>query len=246
MRLLLLIAIALPSCAIHDMQRTDLAHAALCRQTGSPDLPTYLVRSTAVPGDLPLAVPYIALAGVGDMSHESLAKKIPNYLEEMGWPDIIIWDPEGSQTTGAVSSYLGFGLSTTSLVTQQAISAVALRVAQTSLGLRLGSDSMVMHVHDDARASGILEGDRLVSVDGLEVQTGPNAWGSAHYQVMLRGKVGQPVQLVWIRPGTGRMEGTSTLLPNDRSRLQSLPIAERPRTQYRRVQRPLTQTTRFR
>jgi hypothetical protein len=66
---------------------------------------------------------------------------------------------------------------------------------------------MITQVEDWARASGIQEGDTLISLAGATVKKpAPErvaAWATKRLQVM----PGEDVKAIWIRPGTGRMEG---------------------------------------
>jgi len=81
------------------------------------------------------------------------------------------------------------------------------------MGLRFDDKAMVTDILDSQRVSGIQEGDTILNIDGKTVDTA-NGTLSEYRMASLGFSVGQEVKVVWIRPGTGRMEGVIRLIPN--------------------------------
>jgi hypothetical protein len=81
------------------------------------------------------------------------------------------------------------------------------RLAPVSVGAKWDPAGMLVSVSDAGRASGLLEGDHLVSVDGTPILFGEGWMLSEHYAKLLALKPGDKVKLTWIRPGTGKLEG---------------------------------------
>lgn len=82
------------------------------------------------------------------------------------------------------------------------------RLAPVCVGAKWDPAGMLVSVSDAGRASGLLEGDHLVSVDGTPILFGEGWMLSEHYAKLLALKPGDEVKLTWIRPGTGKLEGT--------------------------------------
>jgi len=86
-------------------------------------------------------------------------------------------------------------------------------VSPARLGVRFDDKAMVTDVMDSQRASGIQEGDTILNIDGKSMDAA-NGTMSEYRMALLGFRVGQEVKVVWIRPGTGRMEGVVKLIPN--------------------------------
>jgi hypothetical protein len=66
---------------------------------------------------------------------------------------------------------------------------------------------MVTGIEDWARASGLLEGDTLISLAGAEVKPPAEGRLAPWATTALTVRPGDDVKVIWIRPGAGRMEG---------------------------------------
>lgn len=137
--------------------------------------------------------------------------------------DIAWLEDGGSIYAGSTSSYLGFGVSMSTPHYAHVVVGVLYRIGGAALPLACNDAGMVVTVHDAARRSGVLEGDSLLSIAGKPVAFGEKWIRSAHHEVLLHAKPGDEVELVWVRPGTGRMAGVVSLLANDRRRYLQLP-----------------------
>ncbi|MCC7537866.1 MAG: hypothetical protein IT379_16700 [Deltaproteobacteria bacterium] len=224
---LLAIAVLLLSaaCETGRIKLEDLTHATECRTRAVAGEPTYVVSESSLPTTIAGLVPYVRISGVGTKSAEALVQQVCTRLDEMNNPDVIVYADRGSVATGGVGSYIGFGVSTYQTTYSNVIAATAFRLAPTRLGFGLDDSGMVISVDDRIRSSGLLEGDTVTSVAGQPLERGERWFSSPHYSVLLRGQPDQAVELVWIRPGTGRMSGTSHLLASDRESLRTLPLA---------------------
>ena len=128
-------------------------------------------------------------------------------------PDYMIYREAGAAAAGAVTQPIGMGMFMTTPVYRHGAAAWCYRICPARAGFRVDDNQMLLEVDEAVRkAAGIQEGDTILSVNGKAVK--PDAQGfspaSLHYLTM---EPGQLLTLVWIRPGTGRMEGTSRALP---------------------------------
>lgn len=211
--ILVLTACALtPAC--NNLKHTKCANFDLAMQRPAKTDNPPVFHVSGVPHNLPESTPYVILKGDfdggTDEGHASLLKR---HAKNLGFaPDYLIYAPQGSAYAGTVSTYIGFGVSTSSAVTRPQGIAYCMRELGFSTGLRWDDRNMVTEVSDKARSIGILEGDTLVSIAGSAVSfSGSQAspWSTES----LRWKPGDIVKLIWIRPGTGRMEGELALDP---------------------------------
>ena len=206
-----------------------------CTAESSPTTATRISNLAQLPTNLPVLVPYATVYGMGDLDPEGIIERICEEVENLCWPDLIVhMDAQqfatGSQTSSSQYYYpgafgygvYGFGGSTTETVYENLITAMAFRVAPTRLGIAINNNHMVLVLEDTARAAGLLEGDTIVNVGGRVWGVGADAGNSPHLEVLLSGTPGDLVSVVWIRPGTGRMEGLVKLLENPRFGLDAL------------------------
>jgi hypothetical protein len=226
----LVLALLLPfvcaACQVPSKHRIEFfAHEHLCATTAVEGAKTRMVNASALPSDLASLVPYAGMTITGGVPPAELAARLARRAEELHHPDLITYTDEGSIATGAVSAYVGWGITSTSTTRENVVRATALRLAPTATGIRIDRNGMVTAIREDLRPVGIQEGDTLVSIDGQAVELGDAWFNSPHLAVLLRGRPGQVVDCVWIRPGSGRMNGKVTLVESDRSRLDFLPPA---------------------
>ena len=125
-------------------------------------------------------------------------------------PDFIVVSEPTRQNVGAVHSFNGgFGMSTP--VIQKQITLWGLRYTPARLGITWDSDSlMVTSIRNPGLYdAGLLEGDTLISLDGVpfpKTDSGEQTW---HLRA-LQNRPGQEAEIIWIRPGVGRMAATVT------------------------------------
>lgn len=163
---------------------------------------------------LPALVPYALLSAQSDFGTVDTAKAMISNLSKLGQPpDLLMLQVTGRAYTGSVySGGLSGGFSIP--MYQNTTSAIAYRTAPARLGIQWDASGMVIGLDEAAKPCGILEGDRIVSFAGSPVSLGEEWAQSAHYVKVLDLKPGDEIEIVWIRPGTGRMSGKAKLIPN--------------------------------
>lgn len=210
--LLFLLLAFLPACNYYKHTKLASFDLAMQRPSRTQDPPVF--HASGLPSDLPGATAYAIINGDfdggSDEKHASLLKR---QAATLGFaPDYLIYTPQGSAYAGSVSTYVGFGITTSSPVTRPQGVALCMREIGFSTGLDWDDHGMVTDVADQVRPTGILEGDTLVSIAGAGIKSSgsqPSPWAAE----CLKHKPGDVVKLIWIRPGQGRMEGQATLLP---------------------------------
>lgn len=178
---------------------------------GGEDPPMY--RDSAPPQDMPSYVVYAQVNGDfhggGEASH--MASLVAEIRKRNLAPDFILFASRGAANVGTVTQHVGFGLYSSSPVYRPQASAWCCRMAPSYTGVSLDATCMVIGVDDWARSSGIQEGDTLISIAGASVKS-PSEDRVPEWSVKrLSAKPGTDAKLIWIRPGTGRMEGVLTL-----------------------------------
>ena len=183
----------------------DVAMAFADKAPSEP--PMY--REYAPPADLPAFVVYAQLAGdFHGGSEGSQMRALEREVRERKLaPDFMLYSNRGVANVGTVTQHVGFGIYSSSPVYRPQAAVWCCRLAPSSVGLAYDANQMVTLVEDWARGSGIQEGDTLVSLAGATVKPStPDrlaAWATKRLEVM----PGEDVKAIWIRPGTGRMEG---------------------------------------
>ena len=169
--------------------------------------------------DLPSIVPYAIIYAVRDgTTRGEVAEYLAKKAKESFAPDLIIFS-EGSPTyAGSVYSgglYGGFSIP----VYQQVVTGLCFRLCQGRIGIRADKSNMVVELLENARQSGLLEGDTIVSIGGYSLDL--DSYNSPHYAAALTAKPTHEIPIVWIRPGVGRMSGN--LLPAENPALHNSP-----------------------
>lgn len=127
---------------------------------------------------------------------------------------------------GAQTNFGRFGFGSQRAIYKTPSYGVCCREAPSVIPVRTDENLMVVEVGDHARSCGLLEGDLLVSINGVAVQKGQDALRSLHHSERLRIQPGARVKLGWIRPGTGKLEGEVDALPNPRTYLNEADCAD--------------------
>ena len=125
--------------------------------------------------------------------------------------------PEASKVTGVqnhlvFTPYVGM-VSFATPTSSTAVVGYAMRAVRARLPFDhdLGT-GMVLTIHDREAAPSLLEGDTITTVDG-EPARPPKRWPEwTLYPRLLEHVPGREVLVEWIRPGTGRMQGTIRML----------------------------------
>jgi hypothetical protein len=171
--------------------------------------------AAALPADLPSFVPYAIVFGdfhAGGPEYQ--ADFLRHHVHRQGMrPDFLIYQNGGAGYAGQVTQFVGYGMAMSQPVYRPQGLVHCCRVAPAKMGLRFDDKAMVTDILDSQRVSGIQEGDTILNIDGKTVDTA-NGTLSEYRMASLGFSVGQEVKVVWIRPGTGRMEGVIRLIPN--------------------------------
>ena len=171
--------------------------------------------AAALPMDLPAFVPYAIVFGdfhAGGPEYQ--ADFLRHHVLKQGIrPDFLVYQNGGSGYAGQVTQFVGYGVAMSQPVYRPQGLVHCCRVSPTRLGVRFDDKAMVTDVLESQRASGIQEGDTILNIDGKSMDAANGAL-SEYRMASLGFRVGQEVRVVWIRPGTGRMEGVIKLIPN--------------------------------
>lgn len=139
-------------------------------------------------------------------------------------PDAILVFPDAARVTGVnnhlvYTPWLGF-TSFASAATATPVMALALRAARCRLPFEHDRlTGMVKTIHEAAAAPGLLEGDTMIELAGGPALP-PKVWPSwAFYQHLLELDPGAEIDVTWIRPGTGKMQGRVRMLEPQHSHL---------------------------
>jgi len=163
----------------------------------------------AIPEDLPPGACYAAIhgdfpnPGLQDHAYSLRAEALKRGFE----PDYMLVRDLGASTVGAVSQYVGMGASFSTPVYRHGAVLWCFRLYPSSVGYKCDTNQMLLAVDEVLRTSaGIQEGDTILSINGKPVKP-PQGGTSPASSMVLKLQPGQDVELVWIRPGTGRMTG---------------------------------------
>lgn len=203
---------SLTGCVTHSVRRLPTYDECVALK---PAGETRFVNSEVGVDELPALIPFAVVATQGS-DRSVCMRSVAHSCLEMH-PDLVYMGDASSVYAGSVTSVAaGGGIATavSSPYYEIVLNAGCYRLSPVRLGFSSDTDGMVVALEDSARKSGMQEGDHLVSIDGAPVDKGANTLKSPHYRKMLKMKPGQEVTLVWIRPGTGRMEGKIVCLAN--------------------------------
>jgi len=219
---LLSVLLPLPACSVAEERRTSLAADAKAIELGPlpADLarPRFLLAADAEPTTLRELVPFqvVELVLTGSRSAESCAHfAIARLVNDR--PDAILVFPEASKVTGVqnhlvFTPYVGM-VSFATPTSSTAVVGYAMRAVRARLPFEHDLvTGMVLTIHDRQAAPDLLEGDTITTVDG-EPARPPKRWPEwTLYPRLLEHVPGSEVLVEWIRPGTGRMQGTMRML----------------------------------
>lgn len=211
--LAILLLSALAACDTFAEHRCRNFDAAMAIPAAVENPPVF--RGTAAPTSGPWLVPYAKIdASFADRQNESgYAAKLRNEaLRRDLRPDALLYFFGGEAVTGAVATYVGFGISTVNNVVRPQATAICCRACPISTGIRARRDYMVTSLDESAKACGILEGDTVLTIDGCSVEHPADDVSEWAHRVLAK-RPGDKLRVVWIRPGTGRMEGEIVAQP---------------------------------
>lgn len=172
-----------------------------------------VVDSSELPEAIPYAIARTAFAG----DRARTAQRILDEIRTRTSPDFAVLHDLGTYDAGTVSQYWGHGLMTERRVYEQIAELVCWRLAPVSLDLEVRrKDGIVLRTPPRERFDGaeLLEGDELLTIDEIPFRFGERWLYSPHWKHLLGLKVGDRVNLVWLRPGVGRMNGSLRVVAN--------------------------------
>lgn len=204
-----------PSCAGVNLTKTAVFDSA---QTMPMPADMRIAWKSAVAGThLPLLIPFAH--GVTSMATEGEAMDAFLKRGRKLGADLVVVDTGIIETTGTVdlvtSSGLGVGIPTHG----RQFNGTFYKLAPASLGFLWDSSGMIVSVEPYARARGVTEGDRVLSISGKPVAIGDDAIHSPHLQALVELRVGKTASVELIRPGKGRVAFDVECTPNPTSHM---------------------------
>jgi hypothetical protein len=133
-------------------------------------------------------------------------------------PDAVVHYERGRVAAGQLHTYWGLGITTSEAIYSTDCTAILLREAPSKLPVHINEKGMITVLYPGSEGCGLLEGDTVLSVDGLPF--GDTWLTSEHHVARLRSRPGASVRIIAVRPGTGRVEGTVRCQENPRSYLR--------------------------
>jgi hypothetical protein len=157
---------------------------------------------------------FAIISAVGDAGRDTIIRNIWWKAAELR-ADVVIIRDVGSQYAGSVatSAYLGYGISTAILtpVYNRNVTGICFRLNPSKVGFRTDQNMMITDiVSDSLRGSGILEGDKVISVNDFSYIVG-------NTPEMLSLNPSQEVKITVVRPGVGKITKTVRTISNDPS-----------------------------
>lgn len=212
MRAVLVLPLLLAVSCNHLSHKRLAAYDAAMARRSNASADVIVLHSNAIPPKMPFSVPYATVHGdFHSGGDEWQAVTLRQHAIKMDLaPDFLIYVPQGAAYAGSVSTYVGFGIATSTPTYRPQAMAFCMREVGFATGLRINEQDMVTEVADESRACGIQEGDTVVSIAGSAVAR-PNNQLSPWEIEALQHQPGEKVRVVWIRPGSGRMEGEVVL-----------------------------------
>ncbi len=230
--LLLLLVLATPACLSAEVS-TLPAHRLVEGEELGEEPPLFLlddVDRSRIPAGIPIGV--IEVRGDSDTSVKALANRAAQEARSLR-AEYVLMERAG-HVLELVSGPAPILFPSSTLANRRSAVSVAYRIAPARLGVETNSMNMVLAIDNpDLSAAGLLEGDTLLSVDDALYE--PLDLRSPYLGRQFHWRPGMTVDVVWIRPGTGRMEGSAALIENPpvhlelrdhRGRVPVLPFAD--------------------
>lgn len=201
----------LASCVQSRVTRLSAYSAATA--LGGPEIPLVFYATEIDRTQLPAAVP-IATVVVWCSDQIRLDSLVSHAAKDAAKlrADFILVGDQASFRTGTAVHSVGYGSAFAHATYGTSVNATAYRVAPAKMGFGTDTSGMINAISNKSLlAAGLLEGDTLVSINGVPASLDVR---SRHYPMALALEPGDDIAIVWIRPGTGRMTGTGQALEN--------------------------------
>jgi len=167
---------------------------------GGPDKPK-LFYADSVRIDSAMT-PYAVIVGIGGSGiREMIIRTIWKKAAELK-ADIVLIKDGGDRFAGSVATAIPMGRGAMAVAApayQATIYGYCLRLNPSLLGVKTDDTKMILEISNDSiREAGILEGDKLISINGFDFGTYPPD--------VLKIKEGDEVTIKVVRPGTGQIK----------------------------------------
>ena len=218
--LLLLALLSLPSCISAKLHPTPAFHED--RADSAPERSHVYRVEAGIPTSFPASV-RIASAVLTSPSGSERTSNLENKLKKClngEWgvkPDYVILEPRKSHLTGGTTDlYHGFGIGSSIANRDSALVAHLYRVCPARIGFETNEQNMVLSIdaQSNLREIGLQEGDTILSVDGVPYDQSHIGRRSRFDASQLSWTPGGLVEVVWVRPGEGRLSGAAVLYEN--------------------------------
>lgn len=194
---LLLICLGLCiGCANVQVQRLPAYDYAM--QMGGPDRPKLFSADTVKINNALTPYAVIVATGARSVLDRSIWRKAAEFKA-----DVVIIKDGGSQYAGTTSTAMpmayGGAVAFSSPVYQTSVYGYCFRLNPVTIGFETDQTNMIIKItNDNIRLAGILEGDKLIAIDGINYSQG--------MPELLKLKEGQQVLISVVRPGVGKID----------------------------------------
>lgn len=198
-------------CAGGQVSLVKLAGYSEAKKIGKTTKKSIVLFERSIDVDsLPMLIPYMeANCFGGRRTSEKVRADLILKESIKEEPDYVIFANTQSYATGSTGVYWGFGISTSQTNYAHKTTARLLRILPSNLGFTFNTENIVTSRQSKSVLdSGLLEGDKILSIDNR-----PITLKNVRLK-LLKSRPGQKVDLVWIRPGKGRMTGEIELVEN--------------------------------
>lgn len=213
----LLCLLLLTSCISVKVQKLPAYNIAINME--SLDRPKLFYGNTVDKNVMPSMVPYAIINCIAKstIDTEYMTRRVWTKAAEVK-ADVVFLSNVMPAYAGTLHTNYGFGIATSQPVYHQQLVGVCFRICPGGLGLSTDMKGMIIVIKENSKLKqiGLLEGDRLLSINNVPLRPIENRDPvfDEYYSELLKLKPGDEVKLVWIRPGVGRMDGTTKMLQN--------------------------------
>ena len=197
------------ACTSIDTRLRKLPAYSAARSLPAREQPVVFFRA-GVDELFPTVIPYALITASGGLQRDRFVAVRDRAHAEAA--DVVFFEEHEPRHVGEVGIYWGYGVSTSESVYRGTSSGLCCRLASATLGIVTDDTNMVMTLPPEIRQSGIQEGDSLLSVNGIPWSSRAD---SALWRLYVKLSPGDEVELVWLRPGIGRMAGRARALTNE-------------------------------
>src|SRR2546426_2649400 len=174
-KLIWVLLLAATGCASVRTELQKLPPYAVATRMAHAEHPKLLLHETVDENSLPALTPYavISATGASAAAKQSIIRRIWQEAADIG-ADIVIVADLGTVSAGSVSTYYGFGVSVNEPIYAKEMRGLCYRVPPANVGFQTDESAMVVSIAPESnlRAAGLLEGDKMISVNGAVYSSG--------------------------------------------------------------------------